>query len=127
MLRFRPASRRDRPWALEIQTILEGEGVEVVLNAQPVRVQGLSGDAVSVSAKTAGGERTIEGSDLIVAVGRIPNTADIGLDKAGLELDARGFVRVNERLQASAPGFWACGNRLAGSSARIRRRRCARS
>jgi pyruvate/2-oxoglutarate dehydrogenase complex dihydrolipoamide dehydrogenase (E3) component len=106
--------REDADVAQEIQTILEGEGVEVVLNAQPARVQGLSGDAVSVTAKTAGGERTIEGSDLIVAVGRVPNTADIGLDKAGVELDARGFVRVNERLQASAPGVWAIGE-CAGS------------
>jgi pyruvate/2-oxoglutarate dehydrogenase complex dihydrolipoamide dehydrogenase (E3) component len=106
--------REDADVAQEIQTILEGEGVEVVLNAQPARVQGVSGDAISVTAKTAGGERTIEGSDLIVAVGRVPNTADIGLDKAGVELDARGFVRVNERLQASAPGVWAIGE-CAGS------------
>ena len=106
--------REDPDVAQEIETILKSEGVEVMQNAQPVRVDGLSGDAVAVTAKTAGGERTIEGSDLIVAVGRIPNTADIGLDKAGVELDARGFVRVNERLEASAPGVWAIGE-CAGS------------
>ena len=50
----------------------------------------------------------------MVAVGRIPSTADIGLDNAGVELDPRGFVRVNERLEASAPGVWAIGE-CAGS------------
>jgi pyruvate/2-oxoglutarate dehydrogenase complex dihydrolipoamide dehydrogenase (E3) component len=64
--------REDADVAQEIQTILNGEGVEVVLNAHPVSVHGLSGDAVAVTAKTADGERTIEGSDLLVAVGRIP-------------------------------------------------------
>ena len=86
----------------------------MVLNAHPVSVSGQSGTAVAVTARTADGERKIEGSDLIVAVGRIPNTADIGLDKTGVELDPRGFIRVNERLQASAPGVWAIGE-CAGS------------
>jgi pyruvate/2-oxoglutarate dehydrogenase complex dihydrolipoamide dehydrogenase (E3) component len=106
--------REDPDVAQEIEAILKGEGVEVVLNAEPVSVDGLSGDAVAVTAKTAEGERKIDGSDLMVAVGRIPNTADIGLDKAGVELDARGFVRVNERLEASVPGVWAIGE-CAGS------------
>ena len=106
--------REDPDVAQEIRTILTGEGVEVVLNAHPVSVNGLSGATVAVTARTADGERKIEGSDLIVAVGRIPNTADIGLDKTGVELDPRGFIRVNERLQASAPGVWAIGE-CAGS------------
>ncbi len=106
--------REDPDVAQEIENILTGEGVEVVLNAHPVSVNGLSGTAVAVMARTADGERKIEGSDLIVAVGRIPNTADIGLDKTGVELDPRGFIRVNERLQASAPGVWAIGE-CAGS------------
>ena len=96
--------REDPDVAQEIQTILNGEGVEVLLN----------GTAVAVAARTADGERKIEGSDVIGAVGRIPNTADIGLDKTGVELDPRGFIRVNERLQASAPGVWAIGE-CAGS------------
>jgi pyruvate/2-oxoglutarate dehydrogenase complex dihydrolipoamide dehydrogenase (E3) component len=106
--------REDPDVAQEIRTILTDEGVEVVLNAHPVSVNGLSGTAVAVTARTADGERKIEGSDLIVAVGRIPNTADIGLDKTGVELDPRGVIRVNERLQASAPGVWAIGE-CAGS------------
>jgi pyruvate/2-oxoglutarate dehydrogenase complex dihydrolipoamide dehydrogenase (E3) component len=106
--------REDPDVAQEIQTILKGEGVEVVLNAHPASVNGRSGDAVAVTARTADGERKIEGSHLVVAVGRIPNTADIGLDNTGVELDPRGFVRVNERLQASAQGVWAIGE-CAGS------------
>jgi pyruvate/2-oxoglutarate dehydrogenase complex dihydrolipoamide dehydrogenase (E3) component len=60
------------------------------------------------------GEQTLEGSHLLVAAGRIPNTAGIGLDQAGIELDERGFVRVNEKLQTSAPDSWAIGE-CAGS------------
>ena len=66
------------------------------------------------TARTADGERKIEGSHLFVAVGRVPNAADIGLDRVGVELDGRGFIRVNERLQTSAPGVWAIGE-CAGS------------
>ena len=107
-------NREDADVAEEMRGILEGEGVEVLLNAQPVDVHGLSGDTVTVTVRAAAGERKIEGSDLLVAVGRVANTRDIGLDKAGVELDARGFVRVNERLQTTAPGVWAIGE-CAGS------------
>jgi pyruvate/2-oxoglutarate dehydrogenase complex dihydrolipoamide dehydrogenase (E3) component len=106
--------REDRDIAEAIQAILTGEGVEVVLNADAASVHGLSGDAVAVTVRAAEGERTFEGSDLIVAVGRVPNTTDIGLDKTGVERDARGFVRVNERLQTTASGIWAIGE-CAGS------------
>src|SRR2546425_7420319 len=62
----------------------------------------------------AQGDRTIEGSDILVAAGRTPNTAAIGLDKAGIELDAHGYVAVNDRLETSAPEVWALGD-CAGS------------
>ncbi len=101
--------REDADAAEEIQRILSGEGIDVLLNAQPVSVHGVSGDTVSVSVRAPKGEEKIEGSDLLVAVGRVANTAGIGLDEAGIELDARGFIRVNERLQTSAPGVWAIG------------------
>ena len=106
--------REDLDIAQEIGAILKREGVDVLLNAHPVGVHGLSGDSTPVTIQTGEGERTVEGSDLMVAVGRVPNTADIGLDRAGVELDSRGFIRVNERLQASAPGVWAIGE-CAGS------------
>lgn len=106
--------REDADVAEEVRTVLTREGIEVLLNAKPVNVLGRSGDTVAVSIRTAEGERKIDGSDLLVAVGRVANTADIGLDKAGIELDARGFIRVNERLEATAPGVWAIGE-CAGS------------
>ena len=64
--------------------------------------------------RTTSGEQTIEGSDILVAAGRIPNTAGIGLEEAGVELDGRGYIRVNERLETSAPEVWAIGE-CAGS------------
>ena len=64
--------------------------------------------------RTTAGEQKVEGSDILVATGRIPNTADIGLDKARVDLDAHGFVRVNDRLETSAPDVWAIGE-CAGS------------
>jgi pyruvate/2-oxoglutarate dehydrogenase complex dihydrolipoamide dehydrogenase (E3) component len=106
--------REDADIAEEMRGILAGEGIEVLLNAQPVSIHGLSGDAITLTVRTGAGEQKIEGSDLLVAVGRIANTADIGLDKAGVELDARGFVRVNERLETTASGVWAIGE-AAGS------------
>ena len=107
-------SREDADVATEMQRILTGEEIEILLDARPVNVHGLSGDEVGVTIRTASGERTITGSDLLVATGRIPNTADIGLERTGVELDARGFTRVNERLETTASGVWAIGE-CAGS------------
>ena len=77
-------------------------------------MQGQSGKAIDLTVRTPSGEQTIEGSDILVAVGRIPNTAGIGLDVLGVELDARGYIKVNERLETSAPEIWAIGE-CAGS------------
>ena len=60
------------------------------------------------------GEQRIEGSDILVAAGRVPNTAGIGLEVAGVQLDGRGYIRVNERLETTAPAVWAMGE-CAGS------------
>jgi pyruvate/2-oxoglutarate dehydrogenase complex dihydrolipoamide dehydrogenase (E3) component len=106
--------REDADVIEEMHSIVTGEGIEVLLDVQQMSVHGLSGDGVSVTVRTGGGDQKIEGSDLLVAVGRVPNTADIGLDKTGVELDARGFVRVNERLVTTASGIWAIGE-CAGS------------
>jgi pyruvate/2-oxoglutarate dehydrogenase complex dihydrolipoamide dehydrogenase (E3) component len=107
-------SREDPDVAEEIQRILSAEGIRVLLNAEPIDVQGRSGEAVTVGLRMPSGEQKIEGSDLLVAIGRIPNTAGIGLEQAGVELDARGYIRVNERLATSAAGVWAIGE-CAGS------------
>jgi pyruvate/2-oxoglutarate dehydrogenase complex dihydrolipoamide dehydrogenase (E3) component len=106
--------REDRDVADELQRLLGSEGIEFLVGAEPLKVEGRSGEAVSVTARTTSGERRIEGSDLLVAVGRVPNTAGIGLEATGVELDNRGFVRVNERLETSKPDVWALGE-CAGS------------
>jgi pyruvate/2-oxoglutarate dehydrogenase complex dihydrolipoamide dehydrogenase (E3) component len=107
-------SREDPDVSEELQHILTEEGIQFLVGAEIMRVEGQSGRKVALVARTSSGEQKIEGSDILVAAGRIPNTADIGLDKAGVELAAHGFVRVDERLQTSAPDVWAIGE-CAGS------------
>ena len=107
-------SREDHDVSEEMQRILSAEGVECLVAAQTLHVKGRSGKDVTVTVRTAAGEQRIEGSDILVAAGRTPNTAGIGLEEAGVELDARGYVRVNERLETSAPDVWAIGE-CAGS------------
>jgi pyruvate/2-oxoglutarate dehydrogenase complex dihydrolipoamide dehydrogenase (E3) component len=102
-------SREDPDIADEIQRILSDEGIQILTAAQSLRVQGRSGEEVYVTVRTTSGEQKIEATDILVAAGRIPNTAGIGLDEAGVELDDRGYIRVNERLETSAPGIWAIG------------------
>jgi pyruvate/2-oxoglutarate dehydrogenase complex dihydrolipoamide dehydrogenase (E3) component len=90
------------------------EGIEVFLGARVRSVEGLSGQSVQVHVETDSGDLTIEGSDLLIAVGRTPNTQAIGLETAGIGLDARGYIKVNERLETTAPDVWAVGD-CAGS------------
>lgn len=97
-----------------IEAIFREEGIDVVLNARAITGGGRSGDRVHLRVREPEGERTIEGSDLLVAAGRVPMTHDIGLSLAGIELDARGFIRVNERLETTAQSTWALGD-CAGS------------
>jgi pyruvate/2-oxoglutarate dehydrogenase complex dihydrolipoamide dehydrogenase (E3) component len=106
--------REDSDVAQEIHRVLSDEGVAIHVGAQLLKVQGLSGREVKLVLRTNSGEQTIEGSHILVAAGRVPNTTGIGLDTAGVELDDRGFVRVNERLETRAPNVWALGD-CAGS------------
>jgi pyruvate/2-oxoglutarate dehydrogenase complex dihydrolipoamide dehydrogenase (E3) component len=106
--------REDPDVAEEMRRILSEEGIAILFGAEAAKVQGRSGEEVAVTVRLPSGERRIEGSDLLVAVGRIPNTAGIGLEEAGIALDARGFIKVDERLRTNAPGVWAIGE-CAGS------------
>ncbi len=106
--------REDLDVSREILRILRDEGIQVFVAAELLNVTGQSGQKVSLVVRTSEGEQNVEGSDILVAAGRVPNTAGIGLDKAGVELDSRGFIRVNERLETSAPDVWALGE-CAGS------------
>ena len=107
--------REDRDIAEELQRLLADEGIFFFIEAQPLKVHGRSGEEVSVTLRTGSGEQKIEGSHLLVAAGRVPNTAGIGLEKLGVELDDRGYIRVNERLETTAPEVWALGE-CAGSA-----------
>lgn len=107
-------SREDPDVAAEMHRILGEEGIRFLVAAQPLAVTGRSGNSVAVVVRTAAGEQIVEGSDILVAAGRIPNTAGIGLENVGVELDSRGYVKVNDRLETSAAGTWAMGE-CAGS------------
>src|SRR5713101_3504396 len=94
--------------------IFASDGIDVIAPAEIVSVHGRPGTGVSLIVRTSAGEMTITGSDILVATGRAPNTAGIGLEVAGVELDQRGYVKVNERLQTTAINVWAIGE-CAGS------------
>jgi pyruvate/2-oxoglutarate dehydrogenase complex dihydrolipoamide dehydrogenase (E3) component len=106
--------REDFDVSHEIRRILEDEGIEVLVAAELLHVRGKSGEAVSLDVRTDSGWQTIEGSDILVAAGRVPNTAGVGLSEVGVELDGRGYIRVNERLETNAGDVWALGE-CAGS------------
>ncbi len=94
--------------------IRAGEEVEILLTAEVVKVEGRSGEGVRLRVRTSAGEHSVEGSHVLAATGRTPNTAGIGLEVAGVERDVRGYVKVNDRLETSAADVWAIGD-CAGS------------
>jgi pyruvate/2-oxoglutarate dehydrogenase complex dihydrolipoamide dehydrogenase (E3) component len=106
-------TQEDPDVADEMQRILSDEGIQILVAAETLNVHGRSGEEVSLTVRTTG-EQKIEGSDILVAAGRIPNTAGIGLEETGVKLDGRGYIRVNERLETTASGVWAVGE-CAGS------------
>ena len=97
-----------------MQRLLGEEGIQFQSAAEPLEVDGRSGEGVGIKVRTPLGEKKIEGSDILVAVGRVPNTAGVGLEKTGVRLDDRGYIQVNERLETSASAVWALGE-CAGS------------
>ena len=110
----RLAGREDPEVSEEIRSILETEGIEVLLSTEIEQVEGRSGTRVRARIATSDGPRTLEASDILVAAGRTPNTRGIGLEDTGIELTDRGYIRVNERLEAATPDTWAIGE-CAGS------------
>jgi pyruvate/2-oxoglutarate dehydrogenase complex dihydrolipoamide dehydrogenase (E3) component len=107
-------ARHDPDIAAELLQIFGNEGISVIAPTEIVSVHGRSGNAVEVVVRTSDGEKTIAGSDVLVATGRIPNTAGIGLEAAGVDLDPTGYVKVNDRLETTARNIWAIGE-CAGS------------
>jgi pyruvate/2-oxoglutarate dehydrogenase complex dihydrolipoamide dehydrogenase (E3) component len=108
------AGREDPDVGAALLELFRDEGIHVLLHAEVRHVSGRSGQGIRARSAGANGDQIIEGTHLLVAAGRTPNTQDIGADLAGVELDSRGYVKVNERLETTAPGVWALGD-CAGS------------
>ncbi|MGA8492673.1 MAG: FAD-dependent oxidoreductase [Terriglobales bacterium] len=113
--------RNDRLMHREDEDVSEGlhslfgdEDIDIVLDANIKRVSGKSGQSVRIVIEQEGAMKTLEGSHLLVAAGRQPSTEGLGLELAGVELTDRGYIKVNERLETTAPGVWALGE-VAGS------------
>jgi pyruvate/2-oxoglutarate dehydrogenase complex dihydrolipoamide dehydrogenase (E3) component len=108
--------REDRDIAEAVRQLLEDEGIAIITSADVSRVSGRSGDRVALHAVVDGMQRLVEGSHLLVALGKTPNTRGIGLERAGIKLTPAGYVSVNDRLETTAPAVWAMGD-CAGSPA----------
>ena len=106
--------REDPDVSDAILELMKDEEIEVLVQTQVQKVTGRSGTGAVLQVRSGTTDRTLEASDILVAAGRIPNTDRLDVAKAGVELDRRGYIRVNERLQTSAPDVWATGE-CAGS------------
>ena len=104
------ASREDPDVGAALLELFHDEGIEVLLDTEIRRVEGRSAESIRIHAKDGQGERIVEGTDLLVATGRTPNTDGIGLEQAGVELKEHGYIRVNERLETTAANVWAMGD-----------------
>jgi len=107
-------SREDPDVCEAVRSLLADEGIDILLNARIKQVSGKCGDSVSVVVEQNGIEKVLKGSHVLVATGRCPNTEGLGLELTSVELTDRGYIKVNERLQTTAPGVWAIGE-VAGS------------
>jgi pyruvate/2-oxoglutarate dehydrogenase complex dihydrolipoamide dehydrogenase (E3) component len=94
--------------------LFQDEGIVTVANTSLGRVEGKSGQGVRLHGSRRGSEIIVEGSHLMVATGRLPNTEGIGLELAGIKTTKQGFIEVNERLETSAPNVWALGDCVGG-------------
>ena len=102
-------AREDEDVAAAVAEILEQEGVDIRLNARCISAA-RHDKGVSVAFECAEGPPRVTGSHLLLAVGRRPNTDDLGLDKAGVRIDERGYIQVDDQLRTNVPGIWALGD-----------------
>lgn len=102
-------AREDEDVSHAVKEILENEGINVRLNAKCLSVAGENG-RVRVGLDCREGSPQVEGSHLLLAVGRVPNTDDLGLDNAGIETDKSGYIKVDDQLRTSVSGVWALGD-----------------
>jgi len=103
-------SREDPDVAGEVANILREDGIEVLLETKPVRVEQTAQGTIHLTVHTPAGERTLSGSHLLAAAGRVPNSDWLNLDAAGIQIDKRGSIQVDERLETNVPGIYALGD-----------------
>jgi pyruvate/2-oxoglutarate dehydrogenase complex dihydrolipoamide dehydrogenase (E3) component len=102
-------AREDEEVSAAVKEILEKEDVQIRLNAKCISAH-KQGDGIVVGLDCTEDGRQVEGSHLLLAVGRVPNTGDLGLDAAGVETDKAGYIKVDDQLQTNVPGIWALGD-----------------
>src|SRR5438128_8378766 len=102
-------AREDEDISKAIQEILEREGILLRLNAQCMTAH-KEGDRIAVGLDCTDASRQVIGSHLLLAIGRVPNTSDLGLDKAGVETDKSGYIKVDDQLRTNVPSIWALGD-----------------
>ncbi len=101
--------REDEDVSEAIKTILEGEGITIRLSAECIAFE-KRGNTVAVHVDCSSGDTTVIGSHALLAVGRVPNTNDLGLENAGIEVDQHGYIQVDDQLRTSASGVYALGD-----------------
>ena len=94
----------------EVAAVLRDDGITILTSSTPVRGERADGGHLRLTVRTEDGERQLEGSHLLSAIGRIPNTESLNLEKAGIRLDGNGFIEVDEYLETSVPGVYATGD-----------------
>jgi pyruvate/2-oxoglutarate dehydrogenase complex dihydrolipoamide dehydrogenase (E3) component len=102
-------SHEDEDISAAVKDILESEGINIRLDAECIAFE-LGTEGLSVHVSCDAGEPKVHGSHVLLAVGRVPNTDDLGLDKAGVHTDERGFIVVDDQLRTNVPGIWALGD-----------------
>src|SRR5262245_7750842 len=101
--------REDEEVSDAVKTILEAEGIKIRLSAECIALE-KRGDKVAVNVDCSSGDKSVIGSHALLAVGRVPNTDDLGLDRAGVAVDRRGYVQVDDQLRTNVPGIYALGD-----------------
>jgi pyruvate/2-oxoglutarate dehydrogenase complex dihydrolipoamide dehydrogenase (E3) component len=101
--------REDEDVSEAIKTILETEGIKIRLSAECIALE-KRGNKLAVQVDCSSGDKTVIGSHVLLAVGRVPNTNDLGLENAGIEVDERGYIQVNDQLQTNVAGIYALGD-----------------
>ena len=101
--------REDEDVSEAVRTILETEGIKIRLSAECIAME-KRGDKVAVNLDCTSSDKTVVGSHVLLAVGRVPNTNDLGLENAGVAMDRRGYVQVDDQLQTNVPGIYALGD-----------------